>query len=297
MRLRVAILITLVVALAAAPSALAAQPVAKPSYLFALTSTGGTLKHDASGWWVTLTGVSPMVTRFTDRPGRQAATMTPTQLANRWQAYGFTKDAPNAALVLDARPANSDVYVIELRNPRVDGNAMLFRAKPIRTTTRALRHYVKRADPLREMAFGRASLFIDDGGYATYQPLTLMVQGFTPGQNLAINVTGVSGYPVTFTMGPPWSNSTGFQLQTPGISIAYLSANGTTLRLNSLASGGGGTTPLTISVYLTAPEGVQSFSLSSTSDPGITVTAESQSPDGPDIEMLSQTPTLFFWAD
>jgi hypothetical protein len=42
---------------------------------------------------------------------------------------------------------------------------------------------------------------------------------------------------------------------------------------------------------------VQSFSLSSTSDPGITVTAESQSPDGPDIEMLSQTPTLFFWAD
>ena len=41
MRRRVAILLALVVALAAAPSTLAAQPAAKPSYLFAMTSTGG----------------------------------------------------------------------------------------------------------------------------------------------------------------------------------------------------------------------------------------------------------------
>ena len=282
MRRRVAILLALVVALAAAPSTLAAQPAAKPSYLFAMTSTGGSLKHDASGWWVTLNGTSPMVTRFTDRPGREAATMTPTQLANRWRAYGFAKDAPNAALVLDGRSADSDVYVVELRSPRVEGSTVVFRAKPLKTTSHALRHYMKRADHLQETAFGRASLFIDDGGQIFYQQVSFLVQNVTPGQSVTIDVAGPTGFPVSFATGPSWGRNPWVWLSAqPGLSIGQFTVNNSTLSVQTSPAGSGAPVTFSLVAFVAIAEGTNDFGLATSSDPGVAITATTGSPDGP----------------
>ena len=287
------------VVLVAAPGALAAKPVAKPSYLFAMTSTGGSLAHDASGWWVTLMGTSPMVTRFTDRPGRQAATMTPTQLANRWRAYGFAEDAPNAALVLDGRSAASDVYVVELRNPRVEGSTVRFRARPLHTASHALRHYVKRADRLSETTFGRASLFIDDGGETVYQQLTLQFQNVTPGQAIAVDLTGDGGFPVTFSTGSdlaPTYAGVSFDAQ-PGLSITAFTIAGGAIRLNTAPSGSGAPQAFALDIYLASTEGINDFLLTNASDPGIVVTAVTASSMGLQQQVLSSVPTQLFWAN
>lgn len=293
MRLRVAILLALVVALVAAPSALAAKTTTKPSYLFAMTSTGGSLKHDASGWWVTLTGTSPMVTRFTDRPGREAATMTPTQLANRWRAYGFAKDAPNAALVLDGRSTDSDVYVVELRSPRVEGSTVLFRAKPLKTTSRALRHYVKRADRLQETTFGRASLFIDDGADTVFQPVEFTVMNMVPGQIVTIGLRA-NGTPVNFSSGPWGASTSGITFASNGAAappLEQLNMWGTGITIYTSPLGGGSTVTFTFSTFLAASEGIQSYFLTNTSDPGIQVMVTV----GGIPRTISASPTPFAW--
>lgn len=295
MRLRIGILLALIVALAAAPSALAAKPAAKPSYLFAMTSTGGALKHDTSGWWLELTGTSPLVTRFTDRPNRLASTLSPAQLAAQWRTYGFPSDPPNAALVLDGRPADADAFVIELRRPSVSGSTMRFRAKPVRDTSSALSRYAKRADRLRETRFASASLFIDDGAGTVYQHVQLTISGVQPGQRVLLGVQGSPSAPVSFSIGPSEGWESGFVLnsQWQAIPVTNLSLSGSTLAIDTLSAGGGGSTPIMVEVYLVASEGVQSFTLVNQSDPGITVTASSVGYD--DAQTVNQSPTLFPW--
>lgn len=294
MRLRVAILLALVVALVAAPSALAAKTPTRPSYLFAMTSTGGALKHDTSGWWLELMGTSPLVTRFTDRPNRLASTLSPAQLAAQWRTYGFPSDPPNAALVLDGRPADADVFVIELRRPSVSGSTVRFRAKPVHDTSSALSRYAKRADRLRESRFASASLFIDDGASTVYEPVIFTVSGLEPGESVRISLTS-NGVPIGFSTGPQSQQSAGIAVQALSgpLPVSALLVNPSTISIVSSASGGGGgSVTFTFSVYLAADEDVETFYLAATGDWGATVAAQVGSSMATTV---NQTSTLFSW--
>ncbi|MGI9188167.1 MAG: hypothetical protein ACR2J9_11750 [Gaiellales bacterium] len=292
---RLAVALIALAAFAVAPSALAAKPAVQPSYLFAMTSTGGALKHDASGWWVELTGTSPLVTRFTDRPNRLASTLSPTQLAAQWRTYGFPSDPPNAALVLDGRPVDSDVFVVELRRPSVSGTTVRFRAKPVHDSSQALSRYAKRADRLRETRFASASLFIDDGAGTVYQPVTFTVSGLFPGQALSINLQA-NGTPAGFSAGPSLTNQSSLSLlgvTGEGVPVAALRMSDSAITLNSTwGGGGGGNVAFQFSAFLAADEGIQFFSLSSPDAAGATVTVQLGSSVA---QVVNATPTLFSW--
>jgi len=284
--------IALILAALAVPSTAAAAP---PSYLFAMSADGGSLKRDASGWWVTLSGTSPIVTRFSDRPQRIASTETPAQFAAQWRGYGFSADPPNAALVIADSADASDVFVVELRRPRVRGSQVVFRARPIRTASTALSRYLPRADRLREMAFGRASLFIDDASATVYQPLMLQIDNAVPGQSIVVSVSPSGGIPVGFSGGPFQTlTTTWLQLiaQSGSVPLASLAVTGNQIRIETTSVGGGGTITFSIPLYLAAGEGVEAFLLQSRSDPGIQVTA--QVGDG-FAQVVNMSPTLFAW--
>src|SRR4051812_44241822 len=56
-----------------------------------------------------LTGVSPRISTFTDRPQRRAGIQGLDGFVKSWEGNGFAADPPNAALVLDHAPASRDV--------------------------------------------------------------------------------------------------------------------------------------------------------------------------------------------
>lgn len=291
---RLACALALVVAaLGATPAASAA---AKPSYLFALTSSGGSLTRDASGWWITLTGTSPIVTRFSDRPQRLASTESPARFAAQWQRYGFAADPPNAALVIADGSATADIFVVELRRPRVNGTRVTFRARPIRTASTALARYVPRADRMRDMAFGPASLFIDDGTATVFQPLTLQVANAQAGQSIVVSVTpyGSTGIPVGFSSGPALATASGLQViaQSGTLPLATLSLTTSQIRIETVSNGGGGAITFSVPLYLAADEDIEMFLLQSYSDPDIQITAQV----GDALpQVVNMTPTVFAW--
>ena len=287
-----ALLVSLAAVLVAAAPAAAA---AKPSYLFTITSSGGTLVHDDSGWWITLTGTSPIVTRFSDRPQRLASTMTPAAFARAWRGYGFAADPPNAALVIADGPAEADVFVVELRRPRVRGTRVTFRAKPIRTSSSALRRYHARRDRPRELAFGPASLFIDDASATVYQPLTLQFENVQPGQSIVVSIIPYGGIPVGFSSGPALNSASGLQViaQSGSVPVDHLSVTSNQIRIQTASSGYGGTLAFALPLYLAAGEGVERFVLQSSADTSILVWANVGT-DGL-AEAVHQGPTLLDW--
>jgi hypothetical protein len=280
-----------VAALAAAPAAGAAQP----SYLFAMSADGGSLKRDASGWWVTLTGTSPLVTRFSDRPQRLAATMTPTAFARAWRGYGFAADPPNAALVIAGASAEADVFVIELRRPRVVGTRVTFRARPIRSAASALERYQARGDRPRELAFGPASLFIDDGAGTVFTPLEFQIENVVPGQTVSIAIGAYDGIPVGFSSGPALQFASGVQLSSPAgpVPLSSMSIGGNRILIQTPPGVSAGTIQLTLTLFVAASEDIQAFTLQSLSDPGILVTAAVGG--GTQAQVVANSPTLFAW--
>ncbi len=74
-----------------APSSATAAPPPRAPTLFVLR---GPARHVGGG----LTVRTRKVDWFTDRPQRQAGTITPETLVDNWQAWGFADDPPNAAL-------------------------------------------------------------------------------------------------------------------------------------------------------------------------------------------------------
>lgn len=279
-----------VAALAAAPAAGAAQP----SYLFALTSSGGSLTHDESGWWITLTGTSPVVTRFSDRPQRLASTETPTRFAAQWRGYGFASDPPNAALVIADGSRTADVFVVELRRPRVRGARVTFRARPIRAASTALARYAPRADRMRELTFGPASLFIDDASATLYQPLALQIANVQPGQSILVTVAASGGVPVGFSTGPALTANAGLQLiaQSGSVPVAYMSVTASQVRIQTAPNGYGGTITLSVPLYLAAAEDIETFALQSRGDVGTLITAQVGSGTP---QVVNPTPTVFAW--
>lgn len=139
----------------------------RETFLFAQTAAGGSLRGSGDRLTLTLTGVGGWVTRFADRPARDAQAVDVRDFLTRWRQR-FATSPPNAVLSFRvAGEATPRTIVLELSRPRYDAAA--------RTATYAARRIVERADALpgarhprqpvvepTPRAFAGASLFIDD---------------------------------------------------------------------------------------------------------------------------------------
>jgi hypothetical protein len=153
-----------------ATTAAAAAPTGghpKGPLLYVQQTSGGSIVRVGPGAYrLRLTGVSPRVTTFTDRPRRRAGSQGIEGFVHKWGANGFGADPPNAALVSDHAPASRDVALLTLSHPRYDRatQTLTYRVAPLRGRDPALASFAGRADPLSAGELGSASLFVDDGG-------------------------------------------------------------------------------------------------------------------------------------
>lgn len=314
MRLRLLLLAASLLLLVAASPATAApaQPKAKSvQSLFVLNASQGSLSHHGGKRWTLRLGRSaPLVTRFTDRPVRQADTTRLRTFIRQWRAYGFTADPPNAALVVAGAPEGRDVFVFTLRRPRISGRTVVFSATPVGATTAGLSAFAGRADGLpglrrigaradtaRPIRFASSSLFIDGGELAgiVYQPITFSIANVQPGQNIAITL-GSQGASIGFTAGPVGSTESGVALsgEAGPVPITSLRLLTNALLIRTGDTGGGGSITFTLSAYLAAQSDIETFTLTSNSDSGIEVTAQvgTSMP-----QVVNETRTLFAWSD
>jgi hypothetical protein len=138
--------------------------------LYVLRADAGELqsRRDADGRLrLTLSGVSPTVVAFSDRPERSATTLTDSQLVRGWSDLGFASDPPNAALEFQRGPNRQDVLVAKISEPTVErSGALTFDARLIdaQQASVGLLRIAAHARNDRPGSFGDATLFIDDGG-------------------------------------------------------------------------------------------------------------------------------------
>ena len=150
---------------AAAAKPAATKSSSSPSWLFSMTADGGTLAKNTDGTYsLTLTDVDRAVTAFSDRPDRDAAILPIRVLFYAWPKL-FADSPPNAVLVQQGTTGNSDSWVFELTNPKMDGTTATFTAKIVDTKKRAaklagLTNAVHSATPPASLT--TVSLFIDN---------------------------------------------------------------------------------------------------------------------------------------
>jgi hypothetical protein len=169
------ILTVAVLGIPAGVAPIAAAQSTATSTLYSLQARGGTLRPAGAGSYrLTLRGLAPQVTAFTDRPDRRAALRPTRELARYWTRL-FGDDPPNAALTITTpsrRPfakgeparAGQDTIVFELRSPRYDGkaNTLTFNARKIAEPPAGLTGLNPRRGFTPPARFGEAALFIDD---------------------------------------------------------------------------------------------------------------------------------------
>ncbi len=129
--------------------------------LFLQQAPSGTL----SAHKLTLRGVAPRVTTFTDRPQRRASSQPVAGFVSGWRT-AFGVRAPNAALEIAGAPAGRDVSVLELRAPRYGARhrTLTYRVRRIAQAGGGLAPLDRRADARVRGAFKHATLYIDDAG-------------------------------------------------------------------------------------------------------------------------------------
>jgi hypothetical protein len=129
--------------LAQAPAKPAAKPAAaetsvmqKIELLFVQNSTG--MEYDKAKGTLRMKNIAHSTLFFTDRPVRMAGHYhTAGEFMKFWTEGpdNFTKNPPNATLSI-VEPSNADLVnvVVELRNPRMQGNDLLYDVKIIEGT-------------------------------------------------------------------------------------------------------------------------------------------------------------------
>lgn len=128
--------------------------------LFVMTAPSAQLKPIANthhGYELTLVGMQPHVTYFTEKPQRKTGTTTMAEFLKIWQSNHLNEGnkQPNVSLVSYADSQQPLVYVFEVHNPRYDvvTGKMQFTAVAIGDSKPTIHQ-------LRQLK--QASLFIDD---------------------------------------------------------------------------------------------------------------------------------------
>lgn len=95
--------------------------------LFVQSAKGASL----DGGKLTLKGVSPTTVYFSDRPNRIAGHLATTEMIPLWSEGkdSFTKDPPNATLSAFAKDGAVANVVVELRNPKLTGDQLVYDVK------------------------------------------------------------------------------------------------------------------------------------------------------------------------
>jgi hypothetical protein len=158
------------------------------SVLLVAAAESGTFEQAGNNYSLTLTGVDPQVTWFTDRPVRRAGAMEVQPALDGLFAAGAA-GPPNAALsVTDPASARVQVAVVELTDPDYDAAAgtLGFSARLLDQPTHGLDYYAARADTI-PAAFGQAELFIDNVFGLNYCGGTIT--------NNSSQVLNLNGYP------------------------------------------------------------------------------------------------------
>lgn len=111
-----------------------------------------------------------------------------------------------------------------------------------------------------------------------YQQVQLQITNAQPGQNIWIDLQKVNET-VAWSTGPAFDGSGGINIVVPGSSSALplnsFIINAFSVKVSTVsAGGGGGALSFNVTLYLVAQPGIQSFSLRSLSDPGVTVQAQ-----------------------
>ena len=150
---------------------------------------------------LTLRDPSKTVTAFTEDPARQASTGTLTQLIRGWTAQGFTKDPPNAALVVDGAPKASRLDAREVHRPWGPHRLRPLRqGEPVR---RCRRHADARLVDHRDDSLGAARpALVRPDITVDYSAENAVDQLYTDGKiAFLLPQTGVGGAPVTIANG------------------------------------------------------------------------------------------------
>jgi len=154
-----------------------------PSYLFTVQAVSGSTllgtaqKGEDERFTLSLRDVDP-VTKFADRPFRNASVMSPAALVSNWNAW-FSTSAPNAVLTYSVGAGKApQSIVVTLSSPRYSaaGRTLSFAAS---RTYRVLDPSQKGKGwvrPVTPRAFVSASLFIDDSGGSAVGPLIASLQ-------------------------------------------------------------------------------------------------------------------------
>jgi hypothetical protein len=124
------ILLTIGVLLALYPVAklATAQPKAQPSLLFVqMAQKIDYKKSDSQSGVITLYDVPPQTMFFTDRPNRVVGNVPTSAFVSKWTTdkgpNGFASNPPNAAVTV-FQSDGAKTAIVELRNPRLDGNKL-----------------------------------------------------------------------------------------------------------------------------------------------------------------------------
>jgi hypothetical protein len=123
------------------------------TWLFIQTADGMTF----DGTSLKLSGVSPSMVMFADRPHRNAEAVPLQAFVDAWAKggdEGFRADPPNAG-VTTLVDGKFQVATVELSDPKLDGSTLTFGAKPLEGTV--------------PNTGGQTSLFID-GGCSPWDP-------------------------------------------------------------------------------------------------------------------------------
>jgi hypothetical protein len=275
-------------ALSPAAEAAPAKSEKGGSLLYVQESDGGTLQRlDSGGFRLRLSGVSPRVSTFTDRPRRRAGSERLRGFVGQWQANGFAADPPNAALVLDRAPRSRDVALLTLSHPHYDRGreTLSYRVTPLRgADAGALASFARRGDPLRPGEFGAASLFVDDGG-AEFTEVTFEVNGASP--TISLRAAPAQGGRVAWSLGPPGSSQFGLQIN-GSVQLTSFDLNESALTLTTEGETLGFTASLGLEL-----EGTQSAYLSAAAAPGTVITATTATANGLETQQLGSSPTFF----
>jgi hypothetical protein len=135
------------------------------SYMFVQSAQSGTLvpvAGEENRYTLTLKGVAPQTTAFSDRPERIVA-QVPMQKFLDGMCFP-SENGPNAALEILGADENEDVVVVELFDPVYDAanQTLKYNVSILEQPNHSYAAFNERADEALPETFGPAALFIDD---------------------------------------------------------------------------------------------------------------------------------------
>jgi hypothetical protein len=168
------------------------------SYLFSIPTSSGTLTEATGHHHLTLrlTGARDYLTRFTDRPLRQASVVANADFARRFKTYFATSD-PNA--VLTYTPTGDQIpvsIVLTIDHPHWDApqHTWAFSATRIRKQSDNLPGTTIHITPPHipnPRSFTHATLLIDDSGVWVWRGCAFQTYAQCPGADLTTGAPGV----------------------------------------------------------------------------------------------------------